>query len=94
MDRLGDLDLLILDATIDEIVYREGEARWSEFSLPEAVEFWKQVGAERCILTHLGCHRWIEGKLLAGLSHSERLRYEEEVQNLRFAYDGMRVPIG
>jgi phosphoribosyl 1,2-cyclic phosphate phosphodiesterase len=94
MDRLSDLDLLILDATIDEIVYREGESRWNEFSLPEAVEFWKKVGTERCILTHLGCQRWIEGKLLAGLSHSERRIYEESVPNLQFAYDGMRVTIG
>jgi len=93
MDRLVDLDLLILDATIDEIVYREGEARWNEFSLPEAVDFWREVGAEECILTHLGCHRWIEGRLLAGLSHFERLAYEENVDNLRFAYDGMRLSL-
>ena len=94
MDRLVDLDLLILDATIDEIVYREGEARWKEFSLPEAVEFWREVGADECILSHLGCHRWIRGRLLAGLSHSERLEYEASIDDLRFAYDGMRVPLG
>jgi phosphoribosyl 1,2-cyclic phosphate phosphodiesterase len=94
MDRLGDLALLILDATVDELVLDEGEQEWGEFSLPEAVEFWKEVGAEKCILTHLSCHRWIEGRLLAGLSHSERRGYEERVPNLRFAYDGMRVPLG
>ncbi len=93
MDRLNDLDLLILDATVDEIVYGEGEPKWNEFSLPEAVEFWRQVGAERCILSGLGCHRWIEGKLIAGLSHSERREYEEGFDNLQFAYDGMRVLI-
>ena len=93
MDRLSDLDLLILDATVDEIVLGEGEQKWNEFSLPEAVEFWRQVGAERCILTHLSCHRWIEGKLLAGLSHSERLGYEGNVDNLRFAFDGMRLSL-
>lgn len=94
MDRLNDLDLLILDATVDELVLGEGEKKWNEFSLPEAVEFWRQVGAERCILTHLSCHKWIEGKLVAGLSYSERCRYEERVPNLRFAYDGMRVSLG
>ena len=93
MDRLNDLDLLILDATVDELVLGEGEQKWNEFSLPEAVEFWRQVGAERCILTHLSCHKWIEGKLVAGLSHSERRKYEERFHNLQFAFDGMRVPI-
>lgn len=93
MDRLNDLDLLILDATVDEIVYGEAEPKWKEFSLPEAVEFWRQVGAERCILTHLSCHSWIERKLIAGLSHSERREYEECVDNLQFAFDGMRIPI-
>ncbi len=93
LDRLNDLDLLILDATVDEIVLGEGEPAWNEFSLPEAVEFWRQVGAERCILTHLGCHRWIEGELLPGLSYEERLEYERGVDGLTFAYDGMRVSL-
>ena len=93
MERLSDLDLLILDATVDELVLGEGEPKWNEFSLPEAVEFWRQVGAERCILTHLSCHKWIEGKLVAGLSHPERLKYGKRVENLQFAFDGMRVPI-
>ena len=93
IDRLTDIDLLILDATVDEIVYREGEPKWNEFSLPEAVEFWRQVGAERCILSGLSCHKWIEGKLTAGLSHSERREFEEGIDNLQFAFDGMRVPI-
>lgn len=93
LDRLNDLDLLILDATVDELVLCEGEQKWNEFSLPEAVEFWRQVGAERCILTHLGCHRWVEGSLLAGLSYEERLDYEKRVNGLTFAYDGMRISI-
>ena len=93
LDRLVNLDLLILDATVDELVLAEGEEEWGEFSLPEAVEFWREVGAEECILTHLGCHRWIEGELLAGFSHSERLEYEASVENLRFAFDGMRLSL-
>ena len=93
LDRLNDLDLLILDATVDELVLGEGELKWNEFSLPEAVEFWGQVGAERCILTHLSCHRWIDGKLLAGLSYEERLDYERRENGLTFAHDGMRVSI-
>lgn len=93
IERLKDLDLLILEATIDELVLRDDEPRWNLLSVPEAVGFWKQVGSERCILTHLSCHRWIEGKLVAGFSHSERHKYEECVDNLQFAFDGMRVPI-
>jgi len=93
MDRLDDIDLLILDATIDELVLSEGEPEWLEFSLPEAVEFWRRVGAERCILTHTSGHSWIRGELVAGLSHAERRRFEEGIENLRIAYDGMRVTV-
>lgn len=93
IERLNDVDILILEASVDELVPREDEERWVNFSLPQAVEFWKQVGAERCILTHMSCHSWDRGRLVAGLSHSERLNYERRVKGLKFAYDGMRVKL-
>lgn len=91
--RLPGLDLLIVEATLDELVLPEG-GTWENFSLEEAVAFWRQTGIEECILTHLSCHGWRDGHLVAGLSHAERLEYEAAVPGLRFAYDGMRVVLG
>lgn len=90
--RLKDLDFLILEATLDELLPREGE-KWVNFSLQQAVDCWKQIGAEKCILTHLSCHSWKNGQLVAGLSHQERLEYEAKTRGLKFAYDGMRVKL-
>jgi len=90
VEHLKGLDFLILEATVDELILREGE-RWANFSLQQAVDCWKQIGVEKCILTHLSCHSWKDDRLVAGLSHSERLEYEERFPGLEFAYDGMRV---
>ena len=92
MNRLKNLDLLILEATVDELLTREGET-WLNFSLQQAVDCWKLIGTERCILTHLSCHSWKYSELVAGLSYSERLEYETKVPGLEFAYDGMRVTL-
>jgi phosphoribosyl 1,2-cyclic phosphate phosphodiesterase len=92
MQRLKDLDFVILEATVDELVSREGE-KWLNSSLGQAVDCWKQIGAEKCILTHISCHSWEKGKLVAGLSHQERLEYEARIPNLKFAYDGMRMTL-
>jgi len=90
--RLDGLDLLILEATVDELVPGENE-QWFNFSLKQAVDLWKQVGTKECILTHLSCHSWDAGKLVAGLSHAERLEYEARTPGLKFAYDGMRLKV-
>lgn len=63
------------------------------FSLQQAVDCWKQIGAEKRILTHLSCHSWKNGQLVAGLSDQERLECEAKNRGLKFAYDGMRVKL-
>ena len=88
VERLKGLDLLIPEATLDEL-----DEEWREFSLPRAVEFWTKTGIPRCILTHLSCHSWKDGRLIAGMSHSERSTYESSVPGLTIAYDGMRVKL-
>jgi ribonuclease BN (tRNA processing enzyme) len=75
-----------MEATVDEL-----DEEWKNFSLEQAVECWKQIGTNECILTHISCHSWKKGRLIAGLSHEERLEYEEMMPGLRFAYDGMTV---
>jgi ribonuclease BN (tRNA processing enzyme) len=74
---LKDLDYLVLEATADELALQKGE-RWESFSLPQAIEFWRQVEADRCILTYLSCHSWKNKELVAGLSHEERFEYEKK----------------
>jgi len=90
VERLKGLDFVILGATVDELFLREGE-RWADFSLQQALDCWKQIGVEKCILTHLSCHSWKDDRLVAGLSSSERTEYEKRIPRLKFAYDGMRV---
>ena len=75
---------------MDELLPGEGE-KWENFSLQQAIDCWKQIGVEKCILTHLSCHSWKDNRLVAGLSYSERLEYESKIPGLKFAYDGMRV---
>lgn len=86
--RLRNLDLVILEATMDEL-----DEDWETFSLEQAVECWKLNGADGCILTHLSCHSWKNHRLTAGLSHEERLEYEAMVPGPRFAFDGMSVAV-
>jgi len=92
LKRLKDLDFLILEATVDELLLREGE-RWMNFSLQQAIDCWRQTGVKKCILTHLSCHSWKNDRLVTGLSYSERLEYEARTPGLKFAYDGMRVKL-
>ena len=90
VERLKGLDFLVLEATVDELLLKEGE-KWVNFSLQQAIDCWKQIRVERCILTHISCHSWKDNRLVAGLSHSGRLEYESRTPGLKFAYDGMRV---
>ena len=86
VERLRGLDLLVVEATLDEL-----DEDWLNFSLEGAVAFWRQTGIRECILTHLSCHRWQGGRLIAGLSAAERKAYEERTAGMRFARDGMRL---
>jgi phosphoribosyl 1,2-cyclic phosphate phosphodiesterase len=92
VERLKGLDFLILEATVDTLVKREGEA-WHNFSLDEAIGFWKETGIGECIFTHLACHGWDRGKLTPGITHEERLGYERRLPGLKFAYDGLRMKV-
>jgi phosphoribosyl 1,2-cyclic phosphate phosphodiesterase len=87
--RLKGCDLLITEATMDDL----DEDHWVNFSLTQAVDFWRQTGVPECILTHLSCHGWRGKRLVAGLSEPERRAYENDRPGLRFAFDGMRVPL-
>jgi len=88
VEKLKNIDLLIPEATLDEI-----DEIWREFSLLKAVEFWKKTSIRECILTHLSCHSWKNSKLIPGMSYSERSKYEANIPGLTIAYDGMRVRI-
>jgi phosphoribosyl 1,2-cyclic phosphate phosphodiesterase len=88
VERLKGLDLLVLEATLDEL-----DEDWTTFSLQGAVDFWRQTGVPECILTHLSCHSWRAGRLIAGLSATERRDYEKRTPGLRFAYDGMHLQL-
>ena len=93
IERLNDIDVLILESSVDELVLGEDDEHWYNFSLPQALEFWKLVGAETCILTHMSCHSWDRGRLVAGLSDAERLDYGRRVKGLKIAYDGLRIKL-
>ena len=90
--RLKNLDFIILEATVDELLPKEGE-KWVNFSLQQAIGCWKRIGTEKCILTHISCHSWKNGELVAGLSESERLNVEANNPGLKFAHDGMHVKL-
>lgn len=85
---LAGLDLLITEATMDFL-----DVEWRNFTIDDAVAFWKQTGIPNCILTHLSCHGWEDDKLLAGWTPEERNEYVKKHPGLRIAYDGMQVPL-
>lgn len=92
MQRLGNLDFVVLEATVDELVPKKGQ-QWLNFSLEQAIDCWRRIDAQKCVLTHLSCHSYKNGRLLAGLSYDERQKYEEKTLGLKFAYDGMRIKV-
>lgn len=91
--RLSSVDTLVMECTMDEMVYPDGEKHWLLFCLDEAVDFWGSLNVKKCILTHLSCHSYINGDIIAGLTAKERTKYEREHEGLTFAYDGMRIRI-
>lgn len=93
VEKLSDMDIIVLGPTIDRLVLLEGEERWLHFSLDEAVDFWNQLGAGECILSHMSCHSYIKGNIVAGLTANERAKYEREHDGITFAYDGMRIQL-
>ena len=90
--KLKGLDFLILEGTVDELEFKEGET-WFNFSIKQAIDFWKKTGIEQCMLTHLSGHSWKDNRLIAGLSPSERMEYEVKYPGLKLAFDGMRLKL-
>ncbi|MFW9901810.1 MAG: MBL fold metallo-hydrolase [Candidatus Thorarchaeota archaeon] len=91
----NNLDFIILEGTVDELTLPEGETieDWKNFSITEAVAFWKTLSIPECILTHTSFHRWKINKLLAGLTPEERKDFEKENPGLMFAYDGLKIEL-
>jgi len=88
--KLKNLDIIIMEATVDELV---APIPWQNFSLEQALDFWEELKPfnKECIFTHLSNHRWINGELLSGLTRTERKTIESENPGLTFAYDGLKV---
>lgn len=92
IQQLKEIDILILDATLDELILPKN-AGWRDFTISDAIQFWKRIGTERCVLSHLSCHRYVNDHLLAGISPSERSKIESTHPGLQFAYDGLQLQI-
>lgn len=93
VNRVTNVDVIVLESTFDEMVLLEGQDRWLHFTLDEAVTFWKRLNVDKCIISHLSCHSFIEGEVVAGLTAKERTEYERIHDGLTFAYDGLRMQI-
>ncbi len=89
IERLDGVELLIMESTMDSL----DVDTWLSFNLKDAVEFWKTTDIPKCILTHLSCHGWKDGNLVAGLTPEERKACEEDNPGLTFAHDGLRVEL-
>ncbi|MHA1972305.1 MAG: MBL fold metallo-hydrolase [Candidatus Hodarchaeales archaeon] len=83
------LDFIVLEGTIDNEEKVEG---FNNFTVKEAIDFWKSLDIEKCILTHLSCHRY-KGKLVSGMLHEERSRFEKNYPGLLFAFDGLSLVV-
>ena len=90
--RLQGLDLLVLEGTIDELVPAQGE-QWMNFSVAQAIEFWRGTGIHECILTHWSGHSWRNRQLVPGFAESERKDLLASHPGLGFAREGMRLPL-
>jgi phosphoribosyl 1,2-cyclic phosphate phosphodiesterase len=88
-ETIRDVDLLITEATMDTL----DAPGWKNFSADQAAEFWRRTGIGECLLTHLSCHGWRNGRLVAGFSDAQRHAWERRRPGLRFARDGLRVPL-
>lgn len=87
-----EMDFIILEGTIDELILPEG-VQWYNFSIHEAVAFWKSLNVPECILTHASFHSWNINRLVAGMTSGERKTFEKKNPGLSFAYDGLRLDI-
>lgn len=86
------LELLILEGTMYELILSEG-VLWYNFSIGDAVDFWKTLQVPECILTHASFHSWKNNQLIAGITQKERNIFVKKNPGLSFAYDGLRIEI-
>jgi phosphoribosyl 1,2-cyclic phosphate phosphodiesterase len=97
IERLKEInfDFIILEGTVDELILPKGETieDWKNFSITDAVAFWKTLDIPKCILTHTSFHRWKIDKLLAGLTPMERKEFEKDNPGLLFAFDRLRIEL-
>ena len=87
LQELPGCDILILEATMDNL----DEAHWKNFSVRQAIDFWRSTGIPECYLTHLSCHSWQNKSLVTGMSPDERRALEDKHDGLVFAFDGMHI---
>ncbi|MHA2008846.1 MAG: MBL fold metallo-hydrolase [Promethearchaeota archaeon] len=94
IDRLKEfnLDFIVLEGTVDDLLLPEGVS-WVNFTITEAVDFWRTLDVPKCILTHASFHSWIFNELTAGITPSERKTFEKINPGLSFAYDGLKIDL-
>ncbi len=91
-ERLKDVSVLVLESTFDEIEPPEAR-QWPNFHAQAAIDFWKKTGIPKCYLTHLACHSFINGLVVAGFSDEKRKELEQAYSGLVFAHDKMRFQL-
>ncbi|MFX0008928.1 MAG: MBL fold metallo-hydrolase [Candidatus Hermodarchaeota archaeon] len=91
----SDLDFIILEGTVDELELPNDQTieDFKNFSIVDAVEFWKTLSIPKCILTHASFHSWKINKLVEGISSKEREIFVKKNMGLSFAYDGLTLNI-
>ncbi|MHB9034307.1 MAG: MBL fold metallo-hydrolase [Anaerolineae bacterium] len=89
LERLRSLELVFLEATVDDL----DVAHWGNQSLSQAVALWRQLGARRCILTHLSDHKYLQHRLSQGLLSDERAAWAARYPGLEIGNDGLRTRI-
>jgi len=91
--KIKNCEYLICESTLDELILNEDEPKWYNFSLSEALKFWRKTKIPNCILTHISCHSWKNGSLCCGYTNKKRKEIENQNKGLQFAYDGLRLMI-
>ncbi|MFX0207501.1 MAG: MBL fold metallo-hydrolase [Candidatus Hodarchaeota archaeon] len=86
-----EVDILMLDGTVDRLNLPDGEKWYACFEIEEAIDFWQNLKSPTCIITHLSCHSWNIDRLEAGITEKDRKTYEENHPGLKFAYDGLKI---
>lgn len=89
MSLLQDVDVLILEATVDEL----DEDNWLNLDVAGAIEIWNELGSPACILTHMSFHSWRNGALVPGFDDARRSEILQRHAGLRMAHDGMRIRV-